>query len=439
MSHNHCIRLSLDLKDKNIYFDSIFCEEQLIKGIRSKIYKGILTYTPSACPCCGIKNEQFSIVKNGFISSRIKWLSVAHYPTYLLLKKQRFLCRHCDSSFLAESSEIEKHCFIAKRVKQSILIELSDAISFKDLAKRHFVSSTTINRILVSGGKDLSNQFLYLPQNLCFDEFTSVKNNSGKYSFIYSDSSTHQIIDILIDNKKLTLEKHFLKYSLKVRLQVKTIVVDMNAAYFKLAKRLFPNAEVIIDRFHLVQLISRSLNITRIKTMNRYRTSNVTDMKNYRKLKKYWKLFLKDSNELNYTDYRYQRLFKSILPETDVMDYLLSLNKELSETYKLYQELLYCSKNNDFDTFSDLLLLANEDISIPMKTSIRTLKKHLPRIENTFKYAYSNGCLEGSINKIKLIKRIAYGYRNFQNYKYRILLSFKDKQKSSKSHSVSAA
>ncbi|EHY9269700.1 ISL3 family transposase, partial [Enterococcus faecalis] len=312
MSHNHCIRISLDLKDKNISFDSNFCEEQLIKGVKSKVYKGILTYNPSACPCCGIKNEQFAIVKNGFMSSRIKWLSVAHYPTYILLKKQRFLCRHCHSSFLAESSEIEKHCFIAKRVKQSILVELSDAISFKDLSKRHFVSPTTINRVLVSGGRDLSNRFLQLPQNLCFDEFTSVKNNSGKYSFIYSDSATHEIIDILIDNKKLTLEKHFLKYSLRVRRQVKTIVVDMNAAYFKLAKKLFPNASVIIDRFHLVQLISRSLNITRIKTMNHYRTSNLTDMKNYRKLKKYWKLFLKDSNELNYRDYRYQRLFKSM-------------------------------------------------------------------------------------------------------------------------------
>lgn len=427
MSHNHCIRISLDLKDKNISFDSNFCEEQLIKGVKSKVYKGILTYNPSACPCCGIKNEQFAIVKNGFMSSRIKWLSVAHYPTYILLKKQRFLCRHCHSSFLAESSEIEKHCFIAKRVKQSILVELSDAISFKDLSKRHFVSPTTINRVLVSGGRDLSNRFLQLPQNLCFDEFTSVKNNSGKYSFIYSDSATHEIIDILIDNKKLTLEKHFLKYFLRVRRQVKTIVVDMNAAYFKLAKKLFPNASVIIDRFHLVQLISRSLNITRIKTMNHYRTSNLTDMKNYRKLKKYWKLFLKDSNELNYRDYRYQRLFKSMLPETDVMDYLLSLNKELSETYKLYQELLYCSKNNDFETFSDLLLLGNEHVSTSMGVSIRTLKKHLPRIKNTFKYTHSNGSLEGSINKIKLIKRIAYGYRNFQNYKYRILLSFKNK------------
>ncbi|EHU9665861.1 ISL3 family transposase, partial [Enterococcus faecalis] len=402
MSHNHCIRISLDLKDKNISFDSNFCEEQLIKGVKSKVYKGILTYNPSACPCCGIKNEQFAIVKNGFMSSRIKWLSVAHYPTYILLKKQRFLCRHCHSSFLAESSEIEKHCFIAKRVKQSILVELSDAISFKDLSKRHFVSPTTINRVLVSGGRDLSNRFLQLPQNLCFDEFTSVKNNSGKYSFIYSDSATHEIIDILIDNKKLTLEKHFLKYSLRVRRQVKTIVVDMNAAYFKLAKKLFPNASVIIDRFHLVQLISRSLNITRIKTMNHYRTSNLTDMKNYRKLKKYWKLFLKDSNELNYRDYRYQRLFKSMLPETDVMDYLLSLNKELSETYKLYQELLYCSKNNDFETFSDLLLLGNEHVSTSMGVSIRTLKKHLPRIKNTFKYTHSNGSLEGSINKIKL-------------------------------------
>ena len=427
MSHNHCIRMSLDLKDNNITFNSIFCEEKIIKGVRSKEYKGILTYKPLACPSCGIKNQNYSIVKNGFISSRIKWLSVAHYPTYLSLKKQRFLCRHCSSSFLAESSEIEKHCFIAKRVKQSIGIELSDAISLKDLSKRHFVSTTTINRVLNSFGRELSNKFTDLPQHLCFDEFTSVKNSQGKYSFIYSDSLSHKIIDILPDNKRITLEKHFSKYPLKVRNKVTTIVVDMNAGYFKMAKKLFPNASVVIDRFHLVQLISRSLNITRIRTMNKFKTSNLNDLKNYRKLKRYWKLFLKDSNELNYKDYRYQRLFKNILPETDIMDYLLSLSKELSETYGLYQNLLYCSKNNDFEAFSDLLLLSNELISEPMKTSIRTLKKHLPRINNTFKFQFSNGPLEGTINKIKLIKRIAYGYRNFQNYKYRILLSFQGK------------
>lgn len=439
MPHNHSIRISLDLKDKNVTFNHYFCKEKIVKGILSKVYYGTLTYRAKACPCCGVKNENYSIVKNGFLTTRIKWLNVTNWPTYLHLKKQRFLCRHCNASFLAESLEVEKHCFISRRVKQSITLELSDAISFKDLAKRHSVSSTTVIRTLRSFGKELTNHYDSLPSNLSFDEFTGVKEGKGKYSFIYSDSVSHKILDILPDNLSQTIEKHFLNYSLKARNQVKTIVVDMNAGYFKLAKRLFPNASVIIDRFHLVQLISRSLNTTRIRTMNLYRTSHSEDLKVYRKMKRYWKLFLKDSKELNYTDYHYHRLFKSVLPETEIMDYLLSLNTELKDTYRLYQDLLYCCKTNDFDAFSDILLTSTGAISQPMITSVTTLKKHLPRIENTFKYPFSNGPLEGSINKIKLIKRIAYGYRNFYNYKYRILISFKGKEISNENQMIFAA
>ncbi|MEK4947797.1 transposase [Carnobacterium sp. FSL W8-0810] len=68
-------------------------------------------------------------------------------------------------------------------------------------------------------------------------------------------------------------------------MNVKTIVVDMNVAYFTLAKELFTNAKVIIDRFHIVQLISRSLNQTRIHTMKRFHTSRSKDLENYRKFK----------------------------------------------------------------------------------------------------------------------------------------------------------
>ncbi|MGO3711111.1 transposase, partial [Vagococcus salmoninarum] len=74
-----------------------------------------------------------------------------------------------------------------------------------------------------------------------------------------------------------------------------------------------------------------------------------------------------------------------------------------------------------------------------MSTSLKTLKKHLSRIKNTFQYSYSNGPLEGSINKIKVIKRIAYGYRNFSNFKHRILISFKVTQKSNFTISDEAA
>ena len=67
----------------------------------------------------------------------------------------------------------------------------------------------------------------------------------------------------------------------------------MNAPYTSLIRDVFPTAIVIIDRFHLVQLVMRSLNQIRIKLMNRYNTSRPEDKKIYRKLKTYWKLLLK--------------------------------------------------------------------------------------------------------------------------------------------------
>ncbi|MHC5268666.1 transposase [Enterococcus sp. LJL98] len=177
--------------------------------------------------------------------------------------------------------EIEKHCFIARRVKQSVLFELSDATSFKDIAKRHAISSTTVIRILRRFSEEKRNLFQKLPESLCFDKFTSTKDKKGKHNFIYSDASSHQIIDVLIDNFLRTISEHFLRYPLKERMKVKAIVVDVNAGYFKLAKTLFPNTSVIIDRFHLVQLVNRALNLTRIRTMNTYWAFSLNDLKDY--------------------------------------------------------------------------------------------------------------------------------------------------------------
>jgi len=60
-----------------------------------------------------------------------------------------------------------------------------------------------------------------------------------------------------------------------------------------------------------------------------------------------------------------------------------------------------------------------------VRTSLKTLRQHLPFIENSFIYPYNNGRIEGINNKIKVLNRVAYGYRNFMNYKKRIILHFK--------------
>lgn len=61
-----------------------------------------------------------------------------------------------------------------------------------------------------------------------------------------------------------------------------------------------------------------------------------------------------------------------------------------------------------------------------MKNARRTLRKHLSEIQNSFIYQFSNGPIEGANNKIKVIKRTAYGLRNFNMFRLRILIAFKD-------------
>ena len=134
--------------------------------------------------------------------------------------------------------------------------KLSKVISEKDVAESLCVSHSTVHRHLKEVSDSVKTQAHHvLPENLAVDEFKSTKDVEGAMSFIYCDSVTHDIIDILPDRRKHKLEAYFLKFSRKQRERVKTISIDMFPPYIALIQDLFPHAEMIIDRFHIVQSI----------------------------------------------------------------------------------------------------------------------------------------------------------------------------------------
>ena len=138
-------------------------------------------------------------------------------------------------------------------------------ISEIDIAKRYRVSPNTVERIIDSyyDGQKLYKH--HLPEVLSFDEFKSVKSADGAMSFHMCDGKTGKTIDIVEDRKLNSLLKYFTYFTHKARSKVKLIVIDMYSPYISLIKKMFPNAKIIIDKFHIVQLISTSLNKTRIK------------------------------------------------------------------------------------------------------------------------------------------------------------------------------
>ena len=414
MSNQNYIINILNLKENNLIFKENFYSECKIKDITHKIFEAYLSYTPTCCPKCGVLFDN-KFEKHGFITSNIKIPDVSGFKSILKLHKQRFLCKHCNKAFTLSTNIVNYGCFISNNTKHKIAVDLIKKRSEKDIALDNNVSPNTVERIMDSYYEKQTLYKYHLPEVLSFDEFKSVKSADGAMSFHMCDGITGQTIDIIEDRRLDKLIKYFFYYDYKARSRVKFIIIDMYSPYVSLIKKMFPNASIIIHKFHLTQLISRSLNKTRIMIMKKYK-------KHHRKFKRYWRLILKSRDELDVSRWKKFVCFDYLMTEVDVVNFLINLDVELRETYYIYQDLLYSLKNKKYDLLTKTLNNYNKNISTYMKTSVKTLLEFLPFIKNTFNNNYHNGYIEGNNNFIKVIKRIAFGFRSFRRFKARIMI-----------------
>lgn len=409
MSITNSILKILNMKDKNIKFDENFFEERNIKNKRCLIFKGYLENQFEYCPICGCVN---SIKKNGTKTSLIKIPKVSELTSYLELKKQIYKCKECNHKITAQTTEIEYRCRISNNTRYSIIVYSKEAISHKFISSIHNVSNMTVQRY---NNKVFDNEKLYkydIPENICIDEFT-YKNKT--MAFNICNAKNGKTFDLVEDRSLDNLNKYFKYYMEESRLKVKNIVMDMYKPYLTLIKNNFPNANIIIDLFHVVQLISRSFNKTRVQVMKKDKT-------NYRKMKRYWRLLLKARLDLDSSVWKKYLCFKNLMTEVDIVDYILDQNEELKNTYYLYQNILYSLQHKDYDLFKKIINKDYDNISEYMKTSLNTLREFSIYIKNTLEQPYSNGIMERNNNTCKLIKRVGFGFRNFKNLKARIMI-----------------
>lgn len=419
MSHSNYTRNILNIKDKNITFEEDCLKSVKIKNEIVKVFHGKLSYTPTVCPNCGClyeKNPE-TIIKYGFKKNcNIKLNNISNYKTILQLDKQRFLCKYCNSTFVAETSLVGFHKQISENVNTTIKLELMHTGTEKDIARRCNVSTCSVNRILNSISEDLpikNNGFL--PEILGIDEFKATKDTISKMAFIIVNQNNGKIFDIRNSRLSQDIEKYFKMYSLKERDKVKFITMDLYKPYYKLMSHLFRNAILIPDRFHIDIQVRNALDKTRIKLC-------IKSNPNYTKLKKYWKLILKDKRKLDRKNKRYQKCFKKEITEYDIVKYLISTNEQLYETYNVYQQIIYAVDTRNKDIFKSVINNLNKGVSKYMKKAIRTFKNMEKYIYNAFDYEYSNGIVEGTNNLIKQIKHTACGYRKFKHLKARVML-----------------
>ena len=415
MSTNNYILNLLNIKDNNIHiYEKI--DEKVIKGTNYKIIEGILTYNPRYCPCCGVINESTNdIIKWGFRKNCIiKIPKISNCKTRLILHKQRFLCKHCGDTFIAETNLIDRNKNISNNTELQIVEELMLKQSEKDIANRLDVSVSKIDRKLNDISSHTVLKHSILPSSMNWDEFKATKDTKGKMAFLIVDNNKGNIFDILDSRKSRDLEKYFRRYPRYVRDKVRFISIDFYSGYIFLAKKLFKKAKVVIDPFHIVTQCYVALNSTRISLCKK---NNI----HYNKLKDLWKLIIKNENDLSNKKV-YSKHFHKEISQVDMVNYMINTNQTLKADYNCYQGIINSLKEKNFIKFKKIIEHPSKDLSIKMRKALKLYRENIKYIENTFNYNINNGIIEGTNNIIKTIKRIAFGYKRFDHFVSRIFL-----------------
>ncbi|SJZ81553.1 Transposase and inactivated derivatives, partial [Globicatella sulfidifaciens DSM 15739] len=149
-----------------------------------KTVSATLSYDPVACPCCHQKNINNSILKHGFKQVKVKYACSLSCPKLSPLKKQRFICKACKKTFMAQTNLVEPNCQISNLQKQLVKEQLRLVQSASLIAHNTYVSISTVVRVLDSLEKQMKPQTNILPTTLSFDELRTTKSCKGGLSFI---------------------------------------------------------------------------------------------------------------------------------------------------------------------------------------------------------------------------------------------------------------
>lgn len=415
----------LRITDKHLEITDISYET--LKDKQHIVIEATLSPPPQACKSCGSSvtdgEGNTIIVKNGKKKTLIRFDEFNHLPMVMCLKKQRYTCKNCHSHWTAQSYIVAPRHSIANHVKYKIIALLAEKVSLTFIAKFCHVSLSTVIRILKELKCYLPNHSKkLLPRVLMVDEFRSHTSREDKMSFICADGTDGKLVDVLPTRKLPQLTSYFKKC---INPEAVTyLVTDMNAAYFQLTKNVFPNAKLVIDRFHIVKHMNQAFQDFRIRSMKGLATSGYKV--EAQKLKTNWRYLTKDRQRINHSEYKSWRSFRlpkyPYLTEAMMIDRLLSCSQPLKEAYEAFHEIEDAFRKKDHELFFTLLKGLPETLDQEFRLKLQNLLNYEEGIRNAMIYPYSNGKIEAKNTHIKTLKRVSYGFKSFENMKIRIFM-----------------
>lgn len=349
------------------------------------------------CPCCGQETD----FAHDYRLQPVKDIPAFGNQVVLFYRKRRYRCRACGKCFCEKNTFLPHYHRMTNRLSAYVIDRLRETCSFTSIARQVNLSVSTVIRIfdLVQYGKpELGNV-------IAIDEF---KGNTGdeKYQCILTDPENGRVLDILPNRYMHNLAAYFKDFD---RSKTTFAVSDMWEPYADIFNTYFKNATHILDRYHVVRQVVWAFEAVRKEEQKKFSKSH--------------RIYFKRSKSLLI------KCYDSLSDEQkQQVNIMLYASPNLSSAYYFKEAFFKLTKIKDENLLRQELsawILAAQNSSIPrFEHCANTFIHWASGIVNAFSCTFSNGFTEGCNNRIKVLKRNAYGYRNFNRFRNRILHVF---------------
>ncbi|WP_127011399.1 ISL3 family transposase [Chlorogloeopsis fritschii PCC 9212] len=398
----------LDLKDVKVV------GQRLHAGV------GIILQTESMkscslCPQCGTKSEKLH-QNHRYIIKDLPW---GEKPVFLEINRRQFKCNKCQKPFSEDLDFVRKKRTYTKRLAQKIIQDvLSNDIH--SVASKGIVTTEEIERMLKDASEATHNSKPSQLKRLGIDEIALVKGK-GHYCAVFIDLDTSKLLAILNGRTKEIIKEALIAWGYEVLDQIEEVSIDLWQGYKNIVTKLMPNAQVVADRFHVMTQINKELDTQRKK--ERRNVEELIKKAKSAEDKAEYKIILSGLKNSKYSllqneDNLNESQTSKLLQVKEVSPILKAMHHFKEKVRKIF--------NHTDDWYAGVFKLG---------MWLSRAKKYFPHSNNTiirwfdeiiayFDHGTTSGAVEGVNNKLKLIKRSGYGFRNFDNFRVRCLLNW---------------
>ena len=352
------------------------------------------------CRRCGVKPAK--AYDHGI--RQLRDLPISGRPGYLFTTQWRIDCPIC-RAVVNEDNELCDEGQVMTRRYEHHLARLCEWLPTQTVAALEGLSWGAVARV---DRKYLERRYQARRREkvtqICLDEVAFAKGH--KYVTVVSDLVTRQVIWVGKDRSKATIAAFFAQLGPAATAAIEVVAMDMSPAYLAAVEEGAPQARIVSDRFHIMKYVHEAVDQVRREEQAAADTQGKTTLKNKR-----WVLLKREKN-------------LKVKERTRLAE-LLQLNANLATSYILKEDFTLFFECRDMDSAAQFLdgwiKRAQESRLQPFLHLVAQLQRWRFNLLNYFTHPVSNGLAEAINNKINVIKRTAYGFRDIEFFMLKIL------------------